>query len=307
MKLQTIPETAAAIAERLGEDEAELAERLESMARQGSIYRIRMNDVPYYMAMQFLVGIYEFHLKAMDRELAELLDEYLPHLTKFWGTLENTQMRVVPVGDSIDTMTSVATYDDVREMVRAQDAIAVADCICRKEKQLLDQPCDHPMESCLTFGLAARYYIENELGRAISVDECLKILNQAEEHAMVLAPSNSRTILNICTCCGDSCNMLRGMKTFERPADHAHSTYQASIDADACSACGTCLERCQIEAVIERDDFMEVDLARCIGCGLCVPTCPEEAVTLVAKPGAKEPPSNFVEMQMKIAAERGLV
>jgi hypothetical protein len=38
-----------------------------------------------------------------------------------------------------------------------------------------------------------------------------------------------------------------------------------------------------------------------------VPTCPEESVSMVAKPEAKEPPANFIEMQMKIAAERGLL
>jgi hypothetical protein len=38
-----------------------------------------------------------------------------------------------------------------------------------------------------------------------------------------------------------------------------------------------------------------------------VPTCPVEAVTMVAKADAKEPPANFVEMQVKISSERGLM
>lgn len=307
MQLKPMPETVSAIAERIGMDEAEAAEKLESIAKQGSINRVRINGEPYYMAQQFLIGIYEFHLKAMDRELAELLEEYIPHLTGFFGSLESKQMRVVPVGDSIDTTTSVATYNDVREMVKKQDVIAVADCICRKEKQLLDRPCEHPMESCLTFSFGAQYYIENGIGRQITVDECLRILDEAEKHAMVLSPTNSQAIMNICTCCGDSCNMLLGLKTYERPADHALSSYHATIDPDLCVACGTCLERCQIEAIVEDDDYMEVDLARCIGCGLCVPTCPENAASLAAKSDALEPPSNFVEMQMKMAAERGLL
>jgi H+/Na+-translocating ferredoxin:NAD+ oxidoreductase subunit B len=305
--LKSMPEPVATIAERAGMEESEAARMLESMARQGSINRVRINDEPYYMALQFLIGIYEFHLKSMDRELAELLEEYLPYLSRFFGTVQNKQLRVVPVNAALDTTTTVATYDDIREMVRAQEIIAVADCICRKEKELLDKGCDHPMESCLTFSLGARYYIENGIGREISVEECLKILDEAEENAMVLSPTNSQMMMNICTCCGDSCNMLRALKTFERPADHAMSSYHAAIDPDLCVACGTCLERCQIEALEEGENCMEVDLARCIGCGLCVPTCPEEAVSMVAKPEAKEPPANFMEMQMKIAAERGLL
>ena len=123
---------------------------------------------------------------------------------------------------------------------------------------------------------------------------------------MVLAPTNSKVISNICICCGDSCNMLRGIKTFERPADQAVSSYRAAIDPEACSACGVCLERCQMEAIVETDDYMEVDPARCIGCGLCVPTCPEDAAALVLKEDAGEPPANLLEMQAWMRTERGL-
>ncbi len=306
MQLRPVPEPLPAIAERLGMSEEETREKLEYLARQGNIFRLWLNDQPHYMAMQFLVGIYEFHVKAMDRELAELLEEYLPHLARYWADIEVKQQRIVPVATAVDTCTSVATYDVVRELVKAQDTIAVAECICRKEKRLLGKGCEHPLENCLTFNLAAQYYIENGIGRKISLEECLAILDQAEEQALVLAPTNSQDISNICCCCGDSCNMLRGLKLFERPADHALSSFQACIDAQICSACGTCLDRCQMEAIWEKEDYMEVDLDRCIGCGLCIPTCPEDAVRLTAKPGAKEPPANFVEMQMKIAAERGL-
>jgi Na+-translocating ferredoxin:NAD+ oxidoreductase subunit B len=305
--LQSLPEPVTAIAERAGMDESEAADMLESMARQGSIYRLRINDEPYYMSLQFLIGIYEFHLNAMDRELAELLEQYLPYLDRFWGTLESRQQRVVPVEAAIDTTTSVATYDLIREQIKEQDLIAVADCICRKEKILLGKGCGHPLENCLTFGVGAQYYIENGIGRQISVEECLRILDEAEANAMVLAPTNAQAFMNICLCCGDSCNMLRALKSYERPADHAFSSFQAAIDPDLCVSCETCLERCQVLAIVEGDDCMEVDLGRCIGCGLCVATCPEGAITMVAKPGAKEPPANFLEMQMKMSAERGLL
>jgi len=85
-----------------------------------------------------------------------------------WEKVETKQLRVVPVDASIDTTMAVATYDTARELVKAQDAFAVADCICRKEAQLVEKGCEHPMESCLTFGYAARYYIENGTGREIT-------------------------------------------------------------------------------------------------------------------------------------------
>lgn len=307
MVLTPAPETVAAIAARTGMDETGLAEKLEKMATEGSVYRVRFDGVPYYMAMQFLVGIYEFHLKAMDRELAEILAEYMPYLMEQWRGVATKQLRVVPVEAAIDTTGAVATYDQIRELIKGQTRFAVADCICRKERELLDEGCDHPMETCMTFGLAAEYYIENETGREITLEECLEILDSTEEAGMVLAPSNSQTIMNVCTCCGDSCGFLRGLKTFDRPADHTASNYQAKIDPDLCVDCATCLDRCQIEAILEGDDVMDVDLARCIGCGLCVTTCPEKAITMVAKAEEWVPPGSFGEMQMKIAADRGLL
>jgi Na+-translocating ferredoxin:NAD+ oxidoreductase subunit B len=307
MNLQQMPEPASAIAERMGRDPAELAGQLETMAREGCILRIRINDEPYYLALQFLVGIYEFHLNAMDVELAKLLDEYLPTFMRSWQDVETKQMRVVPVGASLETASAIATYDSARELIAAQDTIAVADCICRREKQLLGKGCDHPLESCLTFGVAASYYIENEIGRQVSKEECLAILDRAEKNAMVLAPSNSQVVMNICTCCGDSCNFLASLRASGRPAAHALSSYQARIDAEECTECETCLERCQIEAIVAADGSMAVDIERCLGCGLCVTTCPVEAITLVEKSDTIEPPANFIEMQMKLSKERGLL
>jgi Pyruvate/2-oxoacid:ferredoxin oxidoreductase delta subunit len=242
----------------------------------------------------------------MDRERAELLEEYVPHVTESWTGGMTKQLRVVPVEAAVDASKEVATYDRVREMVKGYDNIAVADCICRVERGLLGQECERPLETCLVFGFAADYYAENGIGRKISLDECLEILDKAEEAALVLSPSNAQDFVNICCCCSCCCGMLRGLSTMERPADEVQSTYRAFIDPDECTACGTCLERCQIDAIVEGEDFMEVDEARCIGCGLCVPTCPAEAVEMVLKEGVEAPPANMVEMSVRILQDRGL-
>jgi len=307
MHLTPMPEPVSAIAERAGMDEEEAAELLETLAKEGNIMRLRIEDQPYYMAISFVVGIYEFHLKAMDREFAEMMEEYNPYLAKMWSTLETGQLRVVPVESAIENVHGVETYDRVRDLVKEHELFATADCICRKEQEILGNRCDRPMENCLTFGVGAQWYIESGLGREISKEECLKILDEAEESALVLSPSNAQAFVNICTCCSCCCNMLKGLRTFERPADHAGSSFQAKIDPDLCTACGTCLDRCQIEAIIEGDEYNEVDLARCIGCGLCVSTCPEEAVEMVLKAEVTVPPDNIVARDIKLATERGVI
>ncbi len=307
MHLHNFPETAAAIAARACLEEDKAAEMLESMARRGNIFRIRTDGGPLYMAMSFLVGVYEFHLKSMDRELAQLIHDYEPYLSESWYRVKTKQMRVVPVGTAVEGMKGVATYDCVRELVRGQDKFAVADCICRVEQGLLGQACERPVETCLSFGFAAEYYEENGLGRMITLEECLAILDQAEEAALVLCPSNAQSIVNICCCCSCCCGQFRGLRSHERPADHVLSSYRASIDPDTCTACGTCRERCQIDAIVESADFMSVDEARCIGCGLCVSTCPAGAVEMVLKEGTEAPPANVVEMNANILRDRGLI
>ena len=96
------------------------------------------------------------------------------------------------------------------------------------------------------------------------------------------------------------------LQKVERPADQILSSYQAKIDPDLCVLCGTCEDRCQVQAIKEGDDSYEVDTARCIGCGVCIPTCPEEAISLVDKAPTDTVPENFFEMQLKLAQERGV-
>jgi Pyruvate/2-oxoacid:ferredoxin oxidoreductase delta subunit/DNA-binding Lrp family transcriptional regulator len=306
MHLKPFPDPVAAIAERAGMEESEAAEMLESLASQGCIFRVRMGEQAFYMAMSYLVGIYEFHLKSMDREFAELMHRYAPYLGESWGRQKVKQNRVVPVQSAVEAVPSVASYDQIRERVKEQEDIAVADCICRVEMGLLGKPCDRPVETCLEFGHAARYYTENGIGRRISVEECLRILDQAEEAGLVLYPTNTQDLTNICCCCRCCCNEIRNLRTYEKPSEHVHSSYRALIDPELCTACGTCLERCQIEAVRDAGEHMEVIAHRCIGCGLCVSTCPSQAVSMIPKEDAPPPPASTLEMFHKILEERGL-
>jgi electron transport complex protein RnfB len=306
MGLTPFPEPAAKIAARLKMDEAQAAAKLEQMAREGSIYRVRAGANVLYVALNFVVGIYEFHLNSIDRELAELMEEYLPHLKTMWEQTRTKQLRVVPIHSAVASAPAVSTYDQVRELTKKHELISVAPCICRKEQALLDNPCERPLETCLQFGMAAQYYIENGLGRKITSDELMDILKMGEEKALVLSPTNAQDIVNICMCCGCCCGVLRGLKAMPRPAEQVQSSFQARIDPGLCSACGTCLDRCQMDAIVEGDVF-QVDAERCIGCGLCLPTCPEQAVYFVPVERPATPPANIVEMNMRIGKERGVL
>ncbi|HSA31151.1 MAG TPA: 4Fe-4S binding protein [Candidatus Omnitrophota bacterium] len=47
---------------------------------------------------------------------------------------------------------------------------------------------------------------------------------------------------------------------------------------DKCTACGTCLPECPVEAISEGDPIYKINPDVCIDCGACVPVCPSEAI-----------------------------
>lgn len=306
MKLKPQPEKVADIAQRFGMSEAEAKEKLDDLAQRGLIFSTREGDEKCYQAFQFIVGIYEFQLERLDREFAEMMEEYFPFLGMSLGVIKTKQLRVAPVDSSVEAKTSVAPYNQIRELVKKQKLILNNPCICRKEMALLGNECDRPRDLCFSFGKFAQYGIDNGTGTQVTVEEALKLLDKAEEAALVMSPSNTQELEFICCCCGCCCGGLKNLKLLDNPADFVQSYYRAVIDADECTACGTCVERCQVDAIEEKDDVMEVNPARCIGCGLCVSECPAEAITLEEKEGEEAPPVDLDEVFQRIAAERGV-
>jgi len=220
------------------------------------------------------------------------------------GPVRTKQLRVIPVESAVKALPGVAPYNKIRELVRQQDLISVSECICRKEQKLLGKECDRPKETCLGFGRVARFYIDNKLGRSITTDEALKILDLAEESSLVLSPLNTQELEGICCCCSCCCPTLKATKLVSKSKYVISSYYQAKIEPDLCSDCGLCIERCQVDAIKQGDGCSEIKDEKCIGCGLCVNTCPQEAISLVARPGMEAPPNNFDETLLKIETER---
>jgi len=51
--------------------------------------------------------------------------------------------------------------------------------------------------------------------------------------------------------------------------------HKAIIDAEKCTQCGECIDRCQYDAI---DNDFTIDLIACEGCGVCVHFCPSSAI-----------------------------
>ena len=308
LNLSLLLETPESVAQRIGQDKEAVAGLLDRMFERGLVFRVKKGDSPKYGAVPFVVGAFEYQLKDMDREFAELYDQYLMEAFGKKGMADLAPLRTVPVNKSIDHQWAVAPYEDLKAIIKTKDKIAVAKCICRVQQGLLGKECDKPLEVCLQFGSHAQFYVDKQMARFISQEDALSILDKCDEQGLVPQPFISQDAGGMCNCCGDCCGILRSIKLHPKPADRVLTNYYAEVDADLCSGCETCLERCQMEAITMGDDNVaHLDRDRCIGCGLCVTTCPSEALSLKAKPETerREPPSTGKEYYMQLAETRG--
>ena len=309
LRLKPVPETPAQIARRLKWSEEETREIFEAMAGRGQVYSFKVKGQRKYALAPFVVGIFEFQLNRMDLELAELCEEYAPHLAMTLGGKAPPFARVVPVNQPIDPRTTVLAYEDTRKMIENARSFQLMDCICRTEKALQGQPCSHTLETCLAFSREEDAYEGSGVrGRPISRDEALAVLDASEKEGLVHCTYNfEHDQMFVCNCCSCCCGFLRLLTEYHSPYGLVRSNWVAMIDQEICAACGTCAdERCPVEAIEETDDGYRVLEERCIGCGVCVVTCPTEAMLLETRPEAERttPPRNIIDWSVQRTANR---
>jgi len=308
------PEKAESIAKKLNMEPAEAAEKIEQMALEGNLFRISTPDGAIYNHPNFIMGLYEFHVNSIDKETAEYADDvYDALLETHWKGRGTKQFRGIPIDKSIEVKNIIRSYDVIRDLVKGKTGgpYAVAPCICRVEKIKKGNTLNRPLETCLSFGLVAKYYIENGIGRELNEEQLMEKLDECAEASLIPFSINTKEITNVCMCDKDSCQVLRIMGKYAAPAREIHSSFYASIDSGLCTGCGKCLKRCQIDAIDESSDpgkksgkVSSINPERCIGCGLCVTTCKVNAVKLVGKENLTYVPENSYELYKKITEER---
>lgn len=302
-------ETTEAIAERTGRPLEDLRKKLHSMWERGLIFGADLDGTVVFRMMPWVLGLYEFQLYRMDREFAELCEEYYSVFGPQFFKNKPQLMQVVPVGKDIQTAQESLPYEQVSSIIETGLSFAVADCICKKEKFLLDKGCEKPMEVCMGISPIPGVFENNPWGRPISKDEAYEVLKKSEEAGLVHMTSNVENGQTyICNCCGCCCGVLRSMNELGISGGiNAH--YYAEIDEDNCTSCGTCAEeRCQVNAIEENDGAFHVIRERCIGCGLCISTCPVEAIALVRKKAGElvSPPKDEKEWFRERGRLRGV-
>jgi NAD-dependent dihydropyrimidine dehydrogenase PreA subunit len=279
-------ETAAQIAARTGRPAEGLDKMLINMAIDGQIFVLKLGDERYYKMMPWVFGIYEFQLGRLDKEFAEWVEEYAPVYGRQFFTNQPQLMQTLAVEETIASNQEALPYEKVSNIIENGRAFLVNECICKKERGLLEKPCDRPVHVCLAVAPVPGVFDNSPLGRIISKEEAYALIRQAEETALVHLTGNVQFgQIYICNCCKCCCGVLRSINEFGIPAAMVvNSHYYAEIDEENCLGCGICAqERCQVGAIEEMQDTYRVIPERCIGCGLCVGHCPAEAIRLIRK------------------------
>ncbi len=299
--LTTTPEPVNRIARRNKLNEKELELKLESMSKKGLIFRVRREGKTLYNSAPFMIGIYEYSVKKIDKELAKLFKEYYDtaYLDEM-GASNVPGFKVIPIEETIENDTTLYPYHMLKESIRNSRVISVTECICRKETRINEEGCNHPIENCLSFGIAAEYYIENGMGREITAEEAIKIVEEADQSGLVHASANSKHLSNICNCCPCCCASMKGMTKFGHDKQkYMNALFESIVDQEICIGCGSCVDRCPVNAITLHDVAI-VNRDLCLGCGLCASVCPDEAITLELREDRVEPFNRVREMGMAI-------
>ncbi len=309
-QLRLTRETPEQVAARTGRDPAETRQLLKGMVRRGLIAVGRTEAGLGYGLLPFVVGIYENQIGNMDAELAALFEAYYKEAFADVLRVKPQVHRVIPVEESIEADLQVHPFESVADLVNGAQAWGVLDCICRVQKALIGEPCQHPVDVCMTLSDVPHAFDAHPTIRAVSKDEAFATLKRAAEAGLVHSVSNNQKGVHyICNCCTCSCGILRGMVEMGIAGVVAHSSFVNQVDALLCNGCETCLPYCQFGALTMGEAMVvQVEPLRCAGCGVCVPACPNGALRMVYRSEEDRPliPETIKEWGGRRAAERGI-
>lgn len=307
---------AEAMAQALGKPVEEVRTTLETMADKGICTAGSMGGVTYYSAPVFVPGIFEFQFMRgtrteKDLKLAHLIHAFKAAIDAEKGAVKVTfpTSRVIPVDRKIQAENKIHTYHQVASYIEKYHPLSVSTCFCRHEAKLIDEndDCHKPDEVCMQFGMGAQFIIDRKMGRQISKEEALEILKQTEEAGLVHAAINRQEIDFLCNCCGCHCMILKTALAQPKPGLNLNSGFMPQHDAEKCTSCGVCIERCPTKALaMGEEDVPLLNSDLCIGCGVCATGCDFEAITLVTREDILPPPLDQKALQEAIRASQAI-
>lgn len=328
--------TAQEWAQESGRDEAACREMCDRLAERGLLWRAVRAGMPYYHQVPVMHGIAEYSQNEYDDP--EFWVNYAPIKgTDFKASLMSSgtpfYRPIPPDASAVKDGDALLPLDDWRAIIERNDVIAVCPCQCVRGRIMMgvygDMPtppgcCDpaaadyetpdgRPYETCTAFGEEAEYYLSLGIARQITKEEAIAIFERSVDYGLVIESMCTRDSEIICHCHGDCCTILTSYKALGEEFAAESSCfanigdYRLEVDLDSCIKCGSCVERCPMEAIsMDGEDGAPRVNGLCVSCGQCAMVCPASARKLALKPEDERPivPATALDDYNQLAAYR---
>ncbi|MHC4932532.1 MAG: 4Fe-4S dicluster domain-containing protein [Planctomycetota bacterium] len=268
-------------------------------------------------AIPNLVNLHMFYpeMKPDDLEAAKLYQQFFikEKFYKYYGTSAKgtPALRSIPVEQAIHAEEKTFSAEEAHAYIKGlqTEDLALVPCPCRTRTEKLEiRECSgaFPVGACIFIGKTAVRFEELGLGKRVSKEQAIDYLDEMVALGLVATAENYLADPHsiMCLCCGCCCSNLRGRTRWDNPTAVLPSHFLPEA-SDECVLCGTCVERCMLEA-LSLDEEAERSVAnpeKCIGCGICTITCPTDALKLHRFERPSAPFANRIEFGMTVARD----
>jgi Pyruvate/2-oxoacid:ferredoxin oxidoreductase delta subunit len=299
--------TVAELTKIYKKDEAELAKLLEIMTSKGTVFKFTENGNLKWELAPFLPGAIEWYMhriadnkekmrKAVEAQATAAVEAIVLISELMEKDPEKAMALVAPVPPvtravTIDQVVSAdaktMSYASIMDILDKETLFAVTRCVCRDHcSEILDhRSClvpGVPDYSCITVGKSAEHTLEyNHDAKQITRDECKKLIETCSKLGLVInAAGFTQSLHFICNCCTCCCGILKTHKALGPNTSISKADFEPLVDADSCTGCGTCVERCPVNAITIKDDLASINQDICLGCGQCATVCPLDSISM---------------------------
>jgi len=215
-----------------------------------------------------------------------------PFFSPAYNQLTAVPIRNIAVGEKIpEPENIVMPIKIVERLLKESSYIFIHDyCICRVHMGIQDHTRDI---GCITLGKAATM-IHPSNGHMATVEEAIAHVRKAAKAGLVAniahvwidpvgyAVPNFRKMVFICFCAEKACLYTDHLKRRCSNLDRAYKRLpgiRTNVDAERCTGCGICEDKCFV-AAIKMVDGKAVISHACKACGRCVEYCPYQAISI---------------------------
>ncbi len=315
------------LARRLNVPADELLDILSGMAERGVVIDIERRGERYFSLAPVVIGFFEFTFMRLRPdaplpELARLFEAYFKENDRFARAVFQHETQIgrslvreeaLPAGVNGEHV-EILDWERASSIVKTATDAAVSLCACRHHASHLNEACDRPLRTCLSFNYGASMLVRNGVAERISNGEAMDILELAKANGLAQTADNvQRNVSYICNCCGDCCGMMSAIRRFDIRHAIVTSNWISDIDLSRCNGCGRCSKVCPVNAITieeqqltnRRKRWAVRDADLCLGCGVCYSACRHGALSMNPRPRRVFTPESTFDRMVAMAIERG--